>query len=104
MVSAVKKSAPTPLHRILPDVLRHLRTSEDAELIRVWEIWDETVGAAIAQNAQPAAFKGSLLIVHVESSVWTQQLQFLKHDILQRLNHALGEIRITDLRFKIGPL
>jgi predicted nucleic acid-binding Zn ribbon protein len=104
MVSSAKKTAPTPLSRILPGVLRHLRTAEDAELIQIWQIWDEAVGTTIAQNAQPAAFKGSLLIVHVESSVWTQQLQFLKYDIIKRLNHALGDTLITDMRFKIGTL
>jgi predicted nucleic acid-binding Zn ribbon protein len=56
-----------------------------------------------AANAQPAAFKGDLLLVHVTNSTWIHQLQFLKHDIISKLNAALGKPMITEIKFKIGP-
>jgi len=58
----------------------------------------------VAENTRPAAFKGKLLIVHVSSSTWTHQLQFLKQDILRNVNAALGKDLVADIKFKIGPL
>jgi predicted nucleic acid-binding Zn ribbon protein len=89
---------------ILADVLKTYRRESDADLIKVWQVWDRIVGDVIAQNAKPAAFKGKLLLVHVSSSTWIHQLQFLKHEMIAKLNTALGKAVIDDLKFKIGPL
>ncbi len=89
---------------IIGDVLKNFRRETDVELVQVWQIWHNIVGDVIAQNAKPAAFKGRLLLVHVTSSSWIHQLQFLKKEMIAKLNHALGKTLIEDLKFKIGPL
>ena len=89
---------------IIDDVLKTYRREHDGELIRVWKFWDNIVGDGISKNAKPAAFKGRILLVYVSSSTWVHQLQFLKEEIIVKLNEALGKSLIDDLRFKIGPL
>ena len=89
---------------VIRQVLRSCRRESGADLIRIWRLWDDTVGSVIAPNAQPAAFKGRLLLVHVASSSWMQQLRFLKQDMIKKLNLALEEELIEDIKFKIGPL
>jgi predicted nucleic acid-binding Zn ribbon protein len=89
---------------IIDDVIEQYRSEPGFALKAVWRLWDEAVGQTIAQNARPAAFKGKLLIVHVNSPVWIHQLQFLKSDLISRLNAALGRPLIEDLKFKIGTL
>jgi len=89
---------------ILADVLKTYRPETDGELVQVWQVWDDIVGDVIAQNARPAAFKGKILLVHVSSSTWVHQLQFLKKEMISKLNHTLGKALIDDLKFKIGPL
>ena len=89
---------------VLKNILKNLRHDSDEDLTQVWQLWDEVVGIAIAENAQPAAFKGKLLLVNVISSTWIHQLQFLKKDIIEKLNIALGQVLIEDIKFKIGPL
>jgi predicted nucleic acid-binding Zn ribbon protein len=89
---------------ILADVLKSYRRESDADLVRVWQVWDQIVGDVIAQNARPAAFKGKILLVHVSSSAWIHQFQFLKKEMIEKLNEALGKALIDDLKFKIGPL
>jgi predicted nucleic acid-binding Zn ribbon protein len=89
---------------IIGDVLKNYRRESDAELIMVWQIWDSIVGDVISPNAKPAAFKGRVLLVHVSSSTWIHQLQFLKKEMIAKLNQALGKTLIDDLKFKIGPL
>jgi predicted nucleic acid-binding Zn ribbon protein len=89
---------------IIADVLKTYRRESDGELVQVWRIWDDIVGDIIAQNARPAAFKGKILLVHVSSSTWVHQLQFLKKEMIAKLNNALEKSLIDDLKFKIGPL
>jgi predicted nucleic acid-binding Zn ribbon protein len=89
---------------IIDDVIKNYRRESDAELIQVWNVWDGVVGDVIAQNARPAAFKGRILLVHVSSSTWVHQLQFLKEEMIDKLNTALGKILIEDLKFRIGPV
>ncbi len=95
---------PVPLKNVLTRVLASCRRNPDMELARVWDHWDAVVGRVVAENAQPAAFKGRRLIVHVTGSVWVHQLQFMKEGILQKLNEALGKPLLEEIRFKIGPL
>jgi len=92
------------IRNILDDVLKPYRSKPDFELKELWRLWDEAVGETIAQNARPAAFKGKLLIVHVSSSTWVHQLQFLKNDMIIKLNAALGKPLLEEIKFKIGPL
>jgi predicted nucleic acid-binding Zn ribbon protein len=92
------------IRSILDDVLKPYQSGPAFELKEVWRLWDETVGKTIAQNARPAAFKGKLLIVHVSSSTWIHQLQFLKNDMIIRLNAGFGKPLIEEIKFKIGPL
>ncbi|MFZ5573488.1 MAG: DUF721 domain-containing protein [Thermodesulfobacteriota bacterium] len=93
-----------PIGQLIGDIMRNCRQSKDIRLMNIWNIWDGAVGAAIAENAQPAAFKGKLLLVHVTDSPMLQQIRFVKEDIIRQVNAALGDPMIQDIRFKIGPL
>ena len=95
----------THVGRLIGDILNtcgHVRP--DSELTRIWELWDSAIGPMIADNARPAAFKGDILLVHVTSSPWMQQLRFLKTDMIRKINTALGKELIRDIKFKIGSL
>ena len=104
MVRKKRKAEFVHIGSLLDDVLKKYRHETDAELVQVWQVWDNIVGNVIAQNAKPAAFKGRILLVHVTSSTWIHQLQFLKKEMIAKLNDKLGKTLIEDLKFKIGPL
>lgn len=101
---AGKREGFVQIGEVLQEALRACRPRADGELVRIWRLWDGAVGEAVAENTRPAAFKGKLLIVHVSSSTWTHQLQFLKQDILRNVNAALGKDLVADIKFKVGPL
>ena len=69
---------------------------------RVWDFWEEVVGAAIAARATPQRLRDATLIVQVSTHTWMQELQFLKEDIRARLNQRLGAPLIADLQFVLG--
>lgn len=99
-----KRSEFVHIGNIIKDVIEQYRSEPDLALKNVWQFWDEAVGESIARNARPAAFKGKLLIVHVNSSAWIHQLQFLKEDLISKLNAALGKPLVEEIKFKIGTL
>ena len=43
-------------------------------------------------------------MVNVSSAPWMQQLQFLKPELIEKLNETLGKELVEDIRFKIGPV
>ena len=99
-----KQKELVPLGSVLPNLLKSIRTGSDAQLVEVWELWDDVVGETIAKNARPAAFKGKLLLVEVSSSTWMHQLQFLKADIIEKINDAFGKEMVDEIKFKIGTI
>lgn len=90
------------ISKILKSVLSASRQDDDSELVEIWRLWDEIVGRVVAENAQPEAFKGKLLLVRVGSSPWAHQLRFMKADIITKVNEALGKKLIEEIRFKVG--
>ena len=95
---------PAPLGGILKQAMKASNIEVDLQIYRLWEKWPDLAGPAIAQNARPEAIKGKLLLVNVSSAPWMQQLQYLKYELLEKLNGALGCKAVEDIRFKIGPV
>lgn len=95
---------PAPLGGILQKALKASGIDVNLDLHRLWGRWADLVGPTIAQNARPAAIKGKLLLVHVSSAPWMQQLHYLKGDLMEKLNGALGKNSVKEIKFKVGPL
>ena len=104
MVKSKKNGEFVHIGDIINSVLKTCRRGCDEELSQVWSLWKSAVGDVIAKNTKPEAFKGALLLVHVTSPTWIHQLQFLKKDIINKVNQALGKELVQDIKFKIGPV
>ena len=104
MAKSKKNSELVHIGDILNNVLKTCRSDCDEELSKVWSLWESAVGDVIAKNTKPEAFKGKLLLVLVNSHPWMHQLQFLKKDIINKVNQALGKELVQDIKFKIGPV
>ena len=63
------------------------------------DLWEEVVGKKIKENTEPIEVQFGVMIVKVKSSVWKQELQFQKDDIIESLNRKLIKTKIKDLRF-----
>ena len=100
--SRKKKSHLVPLAQALEGVIERGRTFKDLDLLRVWDFWTQAVGEEVARHAQPAAFRGGRLLVYVDSTVWAQELQFFKDEIIGRLNAKLGQSAVSEMRFQVG--
>lgn len=94
----------THLKNFIHQVLHGCRKDSIQQLTQICSLWNHAVGEVIAKNAQPAALKEKVLIVHVNSSPWIQQLQFLKREIVEKINQASEQEILEDIKFKIGPV
>ncbi|MDA8126865.1 MAG: DUF721 domain-containing protein [Deltaproteobacteria bacterium] len=95
---------PTTLGEILQKILKKRNiphTPTDRQLI---ERWRRAVGPRISANTYPDSLKRGVLFVRVSAAVWMHQLQFLKEEILAKLNEAKGPEEIRSLHFAIGEI
>ena len=98
-----KKEA-VPLETVIQKVLLNLGRESNIEMTNIWPQWRQLVGDAVADNTQPAAFKGDVLLVHVSNSTWSHHLQYLKKDLIKKINTAMGSDLVADIIFKIGDI
>jgi len=66
-------------------------------------IFKQTVGKNINEVTRPYKVYKQKLYVYVNSSAWLQQLNFLKKEILEKINENLN-VKLKDIVFKIGNI
>jgi predicted nucleic acid-binding Zn ribbon protein len=89
---------------VLGNSLKRLDLSSRLSEYGVWPVWNEVVGKTIAVNAQPEKIRNGTLFVKVTSSVWMQQLQFMKEMIAEKLNHRLNREVVKNIFFVVGRI
>ncbi len=93
---------PTRLGDVLRVALARLPHAQQLADYALWAKWDAVVGPTLAAHAQPRRLRRGILLVAVDSSAWMLELQFLKQDLTQRLNAALGRRVVRDLFVVLG--
>lgn len=92
--------APRPLSTALDALTATLAPA--TTLARVQEIWEHAAGPAVAAAARPTAERNGVLTVTCAAAVWAQELDLMAAELLPRLNAALGEEAIRELRCRTG--
>lgn len=114
-----KNESPAELGSLLTAVFTQKHWQERLQLHQVFVFWDEVVGPEIARHAQPHVIRGDVLWLAVSDSIWMQQLQYEKYQLLELINVRLGSIgshaagtgggreapalRLAELRFQLDP-
>ena len=96
------KTHPQPLGDLVPRVLGDLGYDAANALTELVERWEDAVGAEVARHARPAALRDTTLEVSVDSSVWCQQLQLRREEILAALVRELGDRAPRELWLRVG--
>ena len=69
----------------------------------VYEAWDKKMGK-FAKHAQVVSVKDDCVVVNVDNSVFLQELTLRKKEILDKLNKALKDRTVKNIRFRPGSL
>jgi hypothetical protein len=95
---------PEHLGKILQRALRKMDVPLKRTDRRIVALWENAVGPQIAARTLPETFKKGSLHVLVSSTSWLHQLQFLKEEILIKLNELSGTDEFRRLYFSIGDI
>ncbi|HUA12031.1 MAG TPA: DUF721 domain-containing protein [Solirubrobacteraceae bacterium] len=96
----MSRPAPRPLSISLSALSARLAPA--STLARVQTIWEHAAGAAIAAAARPTAEREGVLTISCEAAVWAHELELMSGELIERLNAALGEEAILELRCRTG--
>lgn len=84
---------------ILPAVLKSAGLEQKLRDQEILTIWPTAVGSEIAARTTAVKMEKGVLHVHVDHSVWVQELHFLEQEILQRLRKEAPHIHCRRIRF-----
>jgi len=96
----VRRLAPRPLSSALAPLVGSLTPA--TPLARIQQLWPEVAGAAITTAARPIALHDGVLTVACEAAVWAQELELVGEVLIDRLNEALPEPAVGELRCRTG--
>lgn len=91
-----------PVGEVLLTILKKRGMASKIEENEVIKIWPKAVGHQIASQTQPDALRNGTLFVKTVSSVWVQQLHFIKGEILDKLNQLSDKAVVKEIRFITG--
>ena len=91
-----------PLREVLQSILSDPALPFDPDDARIWQVWDDVVGPAIAGNARPSWIRNGRLRVRVSGPIWLQELEYAAETIRDRLNEALGRRAVQRIEFRLG--
>lgn len=87
---------------VLGTLVSQLTSPQRWNEYRVWDVWEDAVGEALARKACPIKIQNGTLFVMVSHSILMQELQFTKAKLRERLNDTLGAVVVRDIRFVLG--
>jgi predicted nucleic acid-binding Zn ribbon protein len=97
-----RKGKFTEVSSVLGKVLGDLGLEGVQAAFELGERWEEIVGPEIALHCRPIAVRHGVLETEVDSSVWSQQLQLQRPQLIAAMRDVLGSDAPADLRFRVG--
>jgi predicted nucleic acid-binding Zn ribbon protein len=97
----MRRRSPRPL----TEALDRLATSvaPQTPLARIQAAWAESVGPVIAENADPLRERAGVLTVYCRQSVWAQEIALMGVELTARINAALGDELVREIRTTATP-
>ena len=90
---------PSSIGVVLGDLVEELGLKGKLKQYEAVTRWAELVGNRIAEEAEPQKIEKGVLIVRVRTGVWRNELTMRKAEILAKLNQAIGDGAIKDIKF-----
>ena len=96
-----KEDSLQDLKSLLHSIVTTIDGAPHQDQLRIGDMWEAVVGPHIAKKATPEGIRNGILQVSVVSSVWMQELTFMKQQILERINQACVSSGVKDIRFRL---
>ncbi|MFZ1154460.1 MAG: DUF721 domain-containing protein [Solirubrobacteraceae bacterium] len=96
----MSRPAPRPFSLALEGLTTALAPA--TVLARVQQVWEQAVGAVIAEAGRPTAERDCVLTITCTDAVWAAELDLMSSELVERLNKTLGEELVHKLRCRTG--
>ena len=96
----MKDATPKLISQGITSTLDQLGLGKKVKQYEVLDVWSEVVGEQIAQVTTADFFSGGKLFIRVSRSTWRNELTFLKQQLIQKINTAMGEEIVHDIIFR----
>jgi hypothetical protein len=79
--------------------------AQQAEMLRqkLAPLWEQVAGTDIASHSHPVRMEGRCLLVHADSSLWSNQIRHRYPDFIERLQQFTELRQIAELRVRVVP-
>ncbi len=84
----------------IQELVEHLGIGKKVREYEAVLQWATVVGEKIASVSTATRIQQGVLIVKVKNAPWRNELTLRKADIIQKLNEALQENAVKDIRFQ----
>jgi hypothetical protein len=98
-----QKGDPTALSSLVPAVYPS-KEPEDIKAMRAVAVWDKAVPERVARNARPIALTHGTLLVHTSTTVWAQEIDLLKEQLLASIRRVAPHSGVRRIRARVGKL
>ncbi len=99
---ATRSPDPKRLGDVLGSFVKKTDKSGRLKEARVFEVWQEIVGAQIAAHTHSMRLVDGELQVAVDSATWATELTAMSEDLRRRVNSSIGENLLRKMRFTVS--
>lgn len=94
---------PKPIHEILDDLTQQYPWETARATGLLGQVWADIAGPTIARNTRLIKVQQGTVLLAVTTGIWSQELQFMKPDLIRRLNDQLSPaMTIIDVRTRVS--
>lgn len=82
----------------------HLKGMGYDPVVKKWSavwLWETAVGEKLASVSRADRVRGQILYVSVRDSSWAHHLSLMKREFLSKINAAIGEDMLKDIKFTV---
>jgi predicted nucleic acid-binding Zn ribbon protein len=97
---SASRKGPEPIGKAIDDLIRRMGMTKALKQYSVITSWNEIVGEHIGRMTKAQRMEQGVLIVSVESAPWRAELTMKRREIIEKLNRAMGERVVKDIRFR----
>lgn len=102
-VEGAWKTGEKAMADIVPKVLNGLRLEQRVAETQIVQLWKQLIDPAVVAHAQPTGLVRGTLFVNVDSNAWLSEIvRYRRHEILERLQLAVGKAMIQKISFRVG--
>jgi len=90
------------LTELLAEIFNKKGAPKIIEGSRIVLLWKRCVPENISRQTEAVKVSNRILVVETKSPVWAQELNFIKKELMDKINDVAGYEAIRDIRFKAG--